>query len=357
MKNFRKFPSIENFVGLHHEVKKNIFVNDRPVINYRGKIKLHGTNAGVNMHKTVAGDKAANYAGELSITPQKRTSYISPLDDNAGFAKWVQVNYKFFTNVFDRLDSPDADVTVFGEWAGKGIQKSDAVSKIEEKNFFIFAIRVDDKWITDPRDLFFYTGISGIVNDRQINVLPWSTEELKVDFSSSIDVQKFVDHVNVLTEPLNQIDPYIKERFGIEDHGEGFVFYPIIDSTPYMTDKQFDFVFKAKVEAHSMSGNKNKSAEVDPILHDNAAKFAADFVTDARLKQALSEVYPGRDMSDATRKDTGPILAWVCRDVLKESVATLEASGMDWKQVSKAVASRTSHMYFKLLESMCYTIS
>lgn len=352
MKNFKKFPSIENFVSLHHSIKKNIFVNERPIMNYRGKVKLHGTNAGVTIRKKEENDKAAFYTDELAITPLKRSSFISPQDDNAGFATWVGERVNFFSNIFNMFTYAD-DVTVFGEWAGKGIQKSDAVSKIDGKHFFIFSIRVDDKWITDPADILFYTGIlseSHVYGD--IHVLPWYTEELKVDFSSSIDVDKFVENVNNLTGPLNQIDPYIKYTFGIEDHGEGFVFYPIIDNNRTMTEEQFNFVFKAKVEAHNASGNKNKAAEADPILHDNAAKFADEFVTDARVKQALCEVYPERAFDDFTQKDTGPILAWICRDVHKESVAALEVSGMEWNQVAKAVTEKAKQMYFKMLETL-----
>jgi hypothetical protein len=352
MKDFKKFPSIENFVGLHHDIKKNIFVNDRPKMTYYGKVKLHGTNAGVTIRRREEGDKAAFYVGDISVTPLKRTSFISPQDDNAGFATWVGTKLDFFVNIFSCLNPMFKDVTVFGEWAGKGIQKTDAVSKIEGKHFFIFAIRVDDKWITNPSDLLTYTDtLNSPVEGSDIHIIPRYTEKLQVDFSSAVDVHRFVEDVNVVIEPLNIVDPYIKYTFGIEGNGEGFVFYPVT-SEVFMSDDMFKYVFKAKVEAHSISGNKNKAAEVDPILHDNAANFAAEFVTEARLKQAISEVYPGRDLSDASRKNTGPILAWVCRDVMKESVASLETAGMEWKQVAKAVSSRAAQMYFKLLENL-----
>ena len=351
MKNFKKFRSIENFVSLHQKVKKDIFVNDRPTITYRGKVKLHGTNAGVTIRNREMDDKAPFYVAELAITPLKRTSFISPQDDNYDFAKWVGDNLDFFADIFCHLAPPAVDVTVFGEWAGKGIQKSDAISKIENKSFFIFSIRVDDEFIVDPIDLCSVCTSKGLKIPPHAYILPWATPELKVNFSTAISVHEFIDEVNLIIEPLTQIDPYVRDFFDIEDSGEGMVFYPLSTSC-FISDKMFDFVFKAKVEAHRMSGNKNKAAEADPILHDNAEKFAREYVTDARLAQALSEVYPGRDMSEASRKDTGPILAWICRDVMNESEATLEASGMTWKQVAKAVTSQASHKYSQFLESL-----
>lgn len=55
-----------------------------PVVTYRAKIKLHGTNAGIQI--TPEGEVAA----------QKRSQIINSQNDNAGFATWVAKNIKYF---------------------------------------------------------------------------------------------------------------------------------------------------------------------------------------------------------------------------------------------------------------------
>lgn len=330
MNPFQKFRSIENFVSLHHDVKKRIFVTDRPVMTYRGKIKLHGTNAGITV----------NVEG---VFPSKRTAFVSIGDDNFGFASWVNTRGGIFRGVRQALRSPD-EITIFGEWAGPGISGSDAVNNIPEKEFFVFAIRNGNFWITDPSALRL------LIGDHQgIHIIPWSTSHILCDFSSSVAVEKFVEQVNHLIEPLNKTDPYINDLYNIDLPGEGMVFYPQAEWGGDIEDSMMNYIFKAKVEHHQMSGNKNKPAEVDPILHDNAALFAAEFVTDARINQGLTEA--GISLANATPKDTGALLKWVCVDVMKESVAHLEAAGMTWKQVAKAVADKARHSFFILLEN------
>jgi hypothetical protein len=56
-------------------------------------------------------------------------------------------------------------------------------------------------------------------------------------------------------------------------------------------------------------------------------------VTEARLTQGLGAVCGGlRDP-----RKTPQFLAWIAADVQKESVAELEAAGLSWTQVEKAV--------------------
>jgi len=61
---FYKFPSIENFASMHHSLKKRVFAADRPLVEYKSKMKLHGTNAAV----TIEGDL---------VVGQKRTASLN----------------------------------------------------------------------------------------------------------------------------------------------------------------------------------------------------------------------------------------------------------------------------------------
>lgn len=65
--DFHKWPSIEAFRSVAHNSAS------RFVVPYRGKIKLHGTNA------------AIQFDGDV-VAAQSRSRLITPDDDNLGFA-------------------------------------------------------------------------------------------------------------------------------------------------------------------------------------------------------------------------------------------------------------------------------
>ena len=65
---------IEAFKNVNRYIDKYL-KDDKPVIEYRGKIKLHGTNAAVQINKD-------------GVFAQSRNNIITPESDNAGFARW-----------------------------------------------------------------------------------------------------------------------------------------------------------------------------------------------------------------------------------------------------------------------------
>lgn len=96
--------------------------------------KIDGTNACVvisfaepNEH-TVA--TMLTEVGPISMWAQSRTRFITPSDDNYGFAKWVAANS---TELFKLGEGHH-----FGEWWGQGIQRNYGLS---EKRFSLFNTR------------------------------------------------------------------------------------------------------------------------------------------------------------------------------------------------------------------------
>ena len=111
---FNKFPSIESFA---HVYKTYSMRFEAPVIQYGAKVKLRGTNAGVTIMpdgKVIPQKRAQSMPLKMDLTPQS---------DNAGFAAWVAKNYHVWS-----ARSRGQPLTIFGEWAGPGIQKKDAVT-------------------------------------------------------------------------------------------------------------------------------------------------------------------------------------------------------------------------------------
>ena len=87
MPKFNHFPSIEGF----HHIRK--FVEKVPDalspgegICYMPKIKLHGTNAGIQV------------TPDGTVLAQSRTRIIDVSEDNMGFAKWVDATKDFWTD-------------------------------------------------------------------------------------------------------------------------------------------------------------------------------------------------------------------------------------------------------------------
>ena len=70
-------------------------------------------------------------------------------------------------------------------------------------------------------------------------------------------------------------------------------------------------------------------------MSENVKQFVTQFVTQNRLEQGLGGACNG----EANLRYTGDFMKWFGADVKKESVAELEASGLQWNQVAKAITA------------------
>ena len=120
--------------------------------------------------------------------------------------------------------------------------------------------------------------------------------------------------------------------------GRGGQFLLRIEDTD--RDRYTELMFKAKGESHR--GNRQRKAvQLDPQVAANIREFVDQFVTPARLDQALHEGCGG----ELSMRRMGDFLRWLGRDVQKESTLELEASGLEWKRVAKAVAHAGQQWY------------
>jgi hypothetical protein len=162
MTNIITWTEIEGF----HNVKKSVdkypeLLSGTNKVSYRAKVKLHGTNAGIQVHP------------DGTVFAQSRTTILSETNDNAGFAKWVKSQE-------DKWKACQGYV-VFGEWCGPGIQKGVAVNQIPKKSFAVFAARPIDPYdkslIVEPIVL---DKLVGSIPD--VYILPWYGNEFSIDF-------------------------------------------------------------------------------------------------------------------------------------------------------------------------------
>lgn len=325
-----KFPSIGSFANVYRG--QQYFGNpDLPdvspaVVKYGAKIKLHGTNAAVRIED------------DGTVTAQGRNRDLREDADQFGFATWVVSNAydweKAARNMHEGFAGTDqlAEPVVFhGEWAGPGVQKKDAVTLLDQKYFFIFAVEIDGTYVTDPAYIESYAP-----DLDQMLVLPWQVEcPDTVDFSEKHKCGFFAEWADELAQSIGEVDPFIKEVFEIEGPGEGLVFMPMWSSVD--RDMFSRVTFKAKTEDHNVK--KGPSVSRDIVVPDSVEDFVDMFVTDARCEQAVAEACEGV----AEPERTGAFMKWIGQDVKKESEVELLDMEIEWKAVQSFVmkAART----------------
>lgn len=310
---------------LHNLVRTHNYLAEQgtphPKVRYHAKVKMHGSNCAVQIH-------------EHGIHCQSRTGMLDPLADYKGFAKWAHA----YADQFRGLPS---GFTVFGEWCGPGVEAGMAVSALPGKLFAVFAIQVGvgdaAVLITNPVEIESYLRPLKIAG---MYVLPWvAGVDFWLDFADAASLQSAADLLNQVVASVEQEDPFIKDTFGVSGLGEGVVLYPVSEkkSSP---EALANLMFKAKGEKHRTAGTK-EAVQISAEVVSSVAEFVALMVTEARLEQGLSVVCGG--VKDA--KMTGKFLAWVSADVEKESVAELEAAGLNWTQVQKAVQTKAREWF------------
>jgi hypothetical protein len=302
---FTKYTSISKFADVWIQMQKQ---ESRP-INFRSKIKLHGTNAGIRIV-----DGEAFY--------QKRTADVTPLRDNAGFASFAYtVTWK-----------TDKDIIIYGEWAGPGVQKSDAVASIPNKMFFVFGVRDGDFMITEPDDIEKY-----LPDDNRIRVVPWFDEPTKVSLDDVASARTFAELLDTRVQAIGNEDPYIKELFDVSGVGEGLVVSPYFEGDPVDIDIYNTYIFKVKSEAHLVQKTQSPNASLYIEIPGSVKDFCDQFVTDNRCQQMVNEHLDG----SYAIQGISTFLKELSLDILKESKNEFAELGVDWKMVSKEMSKRS----------------
>lgn len=352
---FRPFPSIDQFrnvirsVGLRSAYTGVDAAGEpqydgtkpKPKLRFRGTVKIHGTNAGINL---TLGD------GVVLATAQSRSREMTePGDDNAGFRAFVdKLPQKVLTTLWaDAVGATEAlhdSVTIFGEWAGRGIQKGVAVNELE-KFFYVFAVAAGpiDKPVwgdvatfrSGPKDKRDEMGMFCVPSARiycAVDPGKFPVYEREIDFAHPELVQNDLVALTVAVEdecPVGRV-------FGVKGVGEGIVWQ-------CLTEGYRDQLFKVKGEKHSASKVKTLAA-VDVEKVQSIQEFVDKVVTEQRLEQGLQVLREAGKPVDQTT--TGDFLRWIVGDVLKEESDTMTESGIDPKDVGKYVNQKARTWFF-----------
>lgn len=282
---------------------------------YIGTVKLHGSNAGITV-----------LDGEISY--RSRSRFLTPEDDNHGFAKHMAAHHEDVCS----LMLPLGDATVFGEWCGAGIQKGVGISA-EQKMFVVFAAKVGGEWIDVKR-------LGNVPAARIFNIYDFPTWSMAIDFAHPEEAQ---NDLCALTEDVERECPVAK-AFGHDGIGEGIVW------TPAEGEMGSRYWFKVKGEKHSATKVKVLAA-VDVERFRQRDELIAAMVTESRLAQGL-DLHVNEFKRPLDMTAIGDFLRWVFNDIIKEEADTIAASGFEVKELGKGISDKAKRFYIDELNRL-----
>ena len=296
-----------------------------PKIKMSGTVKSHGTNAGVTINK------------EGQIWAQSKSDIITPQNDNAGFARFVEENTSVFKELFSKLPFNEYDyITIFGEWDGKGIQKGVAICDLD-KFFVIFDIKRSYNEADKGPNLYADEEEIKTLRspeNRIFNVYDFQTFEIEIDFNQPGLVQNQIIDMTIGVED----ECPIGKQFGIQGTGEGIVFrYKAPDGKVYR--------FKSKGEKHAGKSKVKVLKEVNTEELMRIEELAQKVTPLWRLSQMLEQTFKLNNGGSLDRTKLGDYIKAVIADIQKEDSDIIEESGLELKDIGKRV-SHISKMYF-----------
>ena len=297
----------------------------KPTLTFKGTVKLHGTNASVCFNS------------ENGFWIQSRQKIITVEKDNAGFAFFAESHKLELCSLLDglidehQIDTKIYTVSIYGEWAGKGVQKGVGISQLD-KAFYVFGVKVSKP--QDEKFNAYWIDSSNVrnVECRIFNVEDYETYSIAVDFNMpQLAQNKFGE----ITEKVEKECP-ISKAFGIENGlGEGVVW-----SVEY---KDSVHRFKVKGDKHSVSKVRTL-AHVDVEKLENVKEFVEYSVTENRFNQAIENVFGKEDLDV---KKMGDFIRWFIKDITSEEMDTMLKNGLEPRDVNRHISAKVREMFFK----------
>lgn len=324
------FHDIESLRHVCEEVKSRCeFYNldTKPVVNFRGTVKLHGTNAGI----------AVSRAG---VVAQGRNRVLTLTSDNYGFAHFVagrEDDFKMLAVIASK--SMTDEVTLYGEWCGQGIQKKVAIATLP-KMFVLFAVfnHTTDEWVDIHKVVPAGDELKHL-NEKNIYLITQApTFKVTIDFNDPTPAAELISQYTLQVEdccPFSAIH-------GVEGLGEGIVWV----SHGYENRLKF----KSKGEKHKKGDGTRHHVEVDPEKVASISALVDLLLPEWRLEQGFS--YLRDNNIPVANTSTGQYLKWVAGDILKEEADRIAANPYPWKEIQGTIMTRAKDYFFDHLNEM-----
>src|ERR1035437_453785 len=357
MSKMIKWPSIEQFRNVVKTVQMKTRYRGKdetgepifdafaklPTLKFEGTVKLHGTNAAAGI----------NNIGEMWF--QSRENIITPEHDNAGFAMFGTANKRVFLDIAKEIDTNFIttaynDILIFGEWCCGNIQKGVAITGLP-KMFVIFGIALvnadeEKTYLTRAQvEEVLVNNVKKpegkIPDDSYIySIYDFSTYIFEVDFENPHLVQNALNDICLKVE---QECP-VGKAFGITGIGEGIVIRCV-------SDGYNDSGFWAKIKGSLHSASKVKTlATVDVERINDIQALAATLAHNGRLEQGLQLVFDTLNGGEVDIKRTGEFIQWMMKDIFKEEIDTIAASGYNGKELNGPISKIARDFLMKNLE-------
>lgn len=303
---------------------------------------VHNTNASVCLSSS----------GEMWV--QSRSNIITPENDNAGFAMFVEQHKDEFTNILHRANigcgSTTQDLVIFGEWCGGNIQKNVAICELP-RMFVIFGIAIAYNVETAFKTYYTREEVQKVCTSvsKPEGTIPTESKIYCIYdfpiFNMNINFEnphESVAILNQMTENVGTECP-VGKAFGISGLGEGIVWR----CTEYSYDDS-GYFFKVKDERHSKSKVKTL-ANVDVERINNIKELADSLANSGRLEQMHQTVFNTLNGGETDITKIGEFIKVVMHDVLKEDLDILAASGFTTKDVSGFIAKNCKNFIMEKL--------
>ncbi len=297
-----------------------------PTVEFTGTVKLHGTNGSVRLER------------DDTVTAYSKNNELSLEKDNAGFCKFVKEKETYFFSVLKTVADyvGTDDIYVYGEWCGPKIQGGVAISKLQEKSFFVFALKYYDKSAENYRWVFNPMMYLSMIENRNYNVysiFSYPTYSINIDFENLPEVEKIIENLVNSVEEECPVGKY----FGISGIGEGIVWSAEFRGE-YLT-------FKSKGLKHRNATKPKKQKKVG----ENAAlihQFAVYAIPEWRLEQMFNETFDVLNGGKGDIKGLGKFIKAVIKDVEKEEQTELEELGLELKETTRAITELAKKWFF-----------
>ena len=333
MYGHRKFPKIG---GLHNVIKSvdhwaELSETSQVTLDYRAKVKLHGTNMGVRVYPNG------------KVIAQSRTQDLD--NDGYQFPDFVAENQDYFQSLIGEMEA----LIIYGEWAGPGVQRKVSVSKIPQKAFFVFTCSIiehgEERMVTNPTDIEALLLSNRDKLPERFHIIPWHGAPVRIVYADKAALEKQAADFNAAVQLVDSCDPLVQSLYNVEGPGEGLVFYPI-----EKTDREefARYAFKVKGKSHERASGGDKKARTSVPIAENVHAFVDMMVTPSRISQGVQELFGNGPFGKA---ELGSLIKWVAIDVRAEGTDELEAAALDWSQVTKLLSIRVREHYFALLEN------
>ena len=334
-----RFPALYNLIKSHliydfQVDNKCEFVEEEhlsqlefPTISFQGTEKIHGTNG------------AVCFNNKDGFWVQSNSRIITPEEDNEGCARAAYANKDYWLLILAHLaikydiNLDTHTITIFYEWCGGSIMKSNSAVHGEEKLAMIFefaSVTPLDYNHTLEEPMWINTQQIDDPTNRIFNISNYPQYTITLNLNNPEECEQ---QLQSLVDSVEHHSP-VGQAFGHPDNtSEGMYWFAIHQNK----------VVRMKSKGEKHGGKPKEKKTQNPLSSEEEILYqqiAEDMTPVWRLNQAIQE-------TQATQQsDIGKVLGWVNKDITKEEQHVFEKHKIQQKTIQKFTTQIIKDYYF-----------